>query len=222
MVLRVNSRAAKVFNRTVVLALIVGVYFVVGVGAAHANEKVVLALGDSLTAGFGLKTSSGFVAQLGTRLILSGVNARVIDGGVSGDTSAGGLARLDWLFVDTPDLVIVELGANDGLRGLDPTATMANLEAIVLRVKERGAKVLLSGMQAPPNMGEEYAREFNSIYGALARKYKIVLFPFFLEGVAAQPQLNQIDGIHPNADGVELIVEQILPFVMALLEGDGG
>ena len=222
MVLCLNSRAAKVFNRTLFLALIVGVYFVVGVCAANANEKVVLALGDSLTAGFGLTTSSGFVAQLETRLILSGVSARVIDGGVSGDTSAGGLARLDWLFVDTPDLVIVELGANDGLRGLDPTSTMANLEAIVLRVKERGAKVLLSGMQAPPNMGEEYAREFNSIYEALARKYKIVLFPFFLEGVAAQPHLNQIDGIHPNADGVELIVEQILPFVMALLEGDGG
>jgi acyl-CoA thioesterase-1 len=222
MVLCLNSRAAKVFNRTLVLALIVGVYFVVGVGAANANEKVVLALGDSLTAGFGLTTSSGFVVQLETRLILSGVNARVIDGGVSGDTSAGGLARLDWLFVDTPDLVIVELGANDGLRGLDPTATMANLEAIVLRVKERGAKVLLSGMQAPPNMGEEYAREFNSIYEALARKYKIVLFPFFLEGVAAQPHLNQIDGIHPNADGVKLIVEKILPFVTTLLEGDGG
>ena len=222
MVLCLNSRAAKVFNRTLFLALIVGVYFVVGVGAANANEKVVLALGDSLTAGFGLTTSSGFVVQLETRLILSGVNARVIDGGVSGDTSAGGLARLDWLFVDTPDLVIVELGANDGLRGLDPTATMANLEAIVLRVKERGAKVLLSGMQAPPNMGEEYAREFNSIYEALARKYKIVLFPFFLEGVAAQPHLNQIDGIHPNADGVKLIVEKILPFVTALLEGDGG
>jgi acyl-CoA thioesterase-1 len=222
MVLCLNSSAAKVFNRTLFLALIVGVYFVVGVGAANANEKVVLALGDSLTAGFGLTTSSGFVAQLETRLILSGVNARVIDGGVSGDTSAGGLARLDWLFVDTPDLVIVELGANDGLRGLDPTATMANLEAIVLRVKERGAKVLLSGMRAPPNMGEEYAREFNSIYEALARKYKIVLFPFFLEGVAAQPHLNQIDGIHPNADGVKLIVEKILPFVTALLEGDGG
>jgi len=222
MVLCLNSRAAKVFNRTLFLALIVGVYFVVGVGAANANEKVVLALGDSLTAGFGLTTSSGFVVQLETRLILSGVNARVIDGGVSGDTSAGGLARLDWLFVDTPDLVIVELGANDGLRGLDPTATMANLEAIVLRVKERGAKVLLSGMQAPPNMGEEYAREFNSIYEALARKYKIVLFPFFLEGVAAQPHLNQIDGIHPNADGVKLIVEKILPFVTTLLEGDGG
>ena len=222
MVLCLNSRAAKVFNRTLVLALIVGVYFVVGVCAANANEKVVLALGDSLTAGFGLATSSGFVAQLEIRLVQSGVNAQVIDGGVSGDTSAGGLARLDWLFVDTPDLVIVELGANDGLRGLDPTATMANIEAIVLRVKERGAKVLLSGMQAPPNMGEEYAREFNSIYEALARKYKIVLFPFFLEGVAAQPHLNQIDGIHPNADGVELIVEQILPFVMALLEGDGG
>ena len=222
MVLRLNSRAARVFNQTLVLALIVGVYFVVGVGAAHANEKIVLALGDSLTAGFGLTTSSGFVAQLEIRLVQSGVNAQVIDGGVSGDTSAGGLARLDWLFVDTPDLVIVELGANDGLRGLDPTATMANIEAIVLRVKERGAKVLLTGMQAPPNMGEEYAREFNGIYEAVARKYKIVLFPFFLEGVAAQPHLNQIDGIHPNADGVKLIVEKILPFVTALLEGDGG
>ena len=222
MVLRRYSCAEIVFNRTQVLALIVGACFIIGVGAAHANDRIVLALGDSLTAGFGLAKSSGFVAQLETKLIQSGVNARVIDGGVSGDTSAGGLARLDWLFVESPDLVIVELGANDGLRGLDPAATMANLEAIVLRVKARGAKVLLTGMQAPPNMGEEYAREFNSIYEAVARKHKTVLVPFFLEGVAAQPHLNQIDGIHPNAEGVELIVEQILPFVTALLEAGGG
>jgi acyl-CoA thioesterase-1 len=222
MVLRRYSRAEKVFNRSQVVALIVGAYFIVGVGAVHANDRIILALGNSLTAGFGLAKSSGFVAQLETKLIQSGVNARVIDGGVSGDTSAGGLARLDWLTVESPDLVIVELGANDGLRGLDPAATMANLEAIILRVKARGTKVLLTGMQAPPNMGEEYAREFNSIYEALARKHKTVLFPFFLEGVAAQPHLNQTDGIHPNAEGVELIVEQILPFVTALLEAGGG
>ena len=222
MVLRRYSRAEIVFNRTQFLALIVGAYFIVGVGAAHANDRVVLALGDSLTAGFGLAKSIGFVAQLESKLIQSGVTARVIDGGVSGDTSAGGLARLDWLLVDTPDLVIIELGANDGLRGLDPAATMANLEGIVLRVKAHGAKVLLTGMQAPPNMGEEYAREFNSIYEAVSRKHNTVLFPFFLEGVAAQAHLNQIDGIHPNAEGVELIVEQILPFVSALLEASNG
>ena len=222
MVLRRYSRAEIVFNRTQLLALIVGTYIIVGVGAVHANDRIVLALGDSLTAGFGLAKSSGFVAQLESKLIQSGVKARVIDGGVSGDTSAGGLARLDWLLVETPDLVIVELGANDGLRGLDPAATMANLEEIVLRVKARGAKVLLTGMQAPPNMGEEYALEFNSIYEAVARKHNTVLFPFFLEGVAAQSHLNQIDGIHPNAEGVGLIVEQILPFVSDLLEASSG
>jgi acyl-CoA thioesterase-1 len=198
-------------------ATIVGVLFLLTTPTAQANDKLILALGDSLTAGYGLSKNSGFVAQLESGLARSGLDARVIDGGVSGDTSAGGLARLDWLLVERPDLVIVELGANDGLRGLEPSATMANLEGIVTRVKASGAKVLLAGMQAPPNMGQDYTSEFNRIYETVARKHDAALFPFFLNRVAANPQLNQSDGIHPNAEGVATIVEQILPLVSALL-----
>jgi acyl-CoA thioesterase-1 len=223
MVQRRHSCAESVFNRIAhFFALVVGVLFLIGAGAAQSDDKLILALGDSLTAGFGLAKSSGFVAQLEAKLGQSGIGARVIDGGVSGDTSAGGLARLDWLLVDQPDLVIVELGANDGLRGLDPSATMANLDAILMRLKARGAKVLLTGMQAPPNMGQEYAHEFNGIYETVARKHNTALYPFFLEGVAAKPHLNQSDGIHPNAEGVELIVEQILPLVLTMLAVDAG
>ncbi len=198
-------------------AAITGVLFLLGTNSALADDKLILALGDSLTAGYGLSKSSGFAAQLESKLGRSGIDVRVIDGGVSGDTSAGGLARLDWLLGDVPDLVIVELGANDGLRGLDPAATMANLEGIVTRAKARGANVLLTGMQAPPSMGQDYTHEFNRIYEAVARKHDIALFPFFLDGVAAIPQLNQSDGIHPNAEGVATIVEKILPLVTALL-----
>ena len=204
------------------MAAITGVLLLLLVGAAQADDNLILALGDSLTAGYGLNKSSGFVAQLESRLAQSGIAARVIDGGVSGDTSAGGLARLDWLLVERPDLVIVELGANDGLRGLDPAATMANLEGIVIRVKALGAKVLLAGMQAPPSMGQDYTLEFNRIFETVARKHDAALFPFFLNGVAAKPRLNQSDGIHPNAEGVAMIVEQILPFVTALLAVESG
>ncbi len=216
--------ARTIFNwvRCISIA-ITGAIIFLAAGSAQADDKLILALGDSLTAGLGLSRSNGFVAQLESRLILSGIGVRIIDGGVSGDTSAGGLARLDWLLAtEQPDLVIVELGANDGLRGLDPSATMDNLEGIVMRVKARGAKVLLAGMQAPPNMGRDYTREFNRIYELVARKHDTALFPFFLNGVAAHPQLNQSDGIHPNAEGVAIIVEQILPLVTALLAVESG
>jgi len=177
-----------------------------------------LALGDSLTAGLGLTRETSFPVRLEKALGDTGLNVKVINAGVSGDTTAGGLARLDWLLAEKPDAVLVELGANDGLRGLDPKATEANLDAIVKHIKDRGIKVMLCGMLAPPNLGREYGAEFNRIYAHLAENHNIDLYPFFLEGVAAKRHLNLEDGIHPNAAGVDIIVESILPYVMNLLE----
>ncbi len=178
----------------------------------------VLALGDSLTAGYGLAPADGFVAQLQRALDDAGLDAQVLDGGVSGDTTAGGLARLDWALADEPDAVILELGANDGLRGLDPAATRGNLDALLSRLKDAGRPVLLAGMLAPPNLGPEYGDAFNRIYPELSAKHGAALYPFFLEGVAAVPELNQADGIHPNASGVAVIVARMLPQVRALIE----
>jgi acyl-CoA thioesterase-1 len=186
-------------------------------GAAGGAELRLLALGDSLTAGYGLAPEDGFVAQLQRALDDAGLAARVLDGGVSGDTTAGGLARLDWALADEPDAVILELGANDGLRGLDPAATRANLDAMLTRLGQAGKPVLLTGMLAPPNLGPEYGAEFNRIYPELAAAHGIALYPFFLDGVAAEPGLNQDDGIHPNAEGVRIIVERLLPSLRDLI-----
>jgi len=182
--------------------------------AGAAERAVVLALGDSLTSGYGLPPGKAFPAQLELALGDHGVDAKVINGGVSGDTSAGGLARLDWLLGDKPDLVIVELGANDGLRGLDPAITRGNLDRIIARIREAGAHVLLTGMVAPPNMGTEYGEKFASLYPALAQKHGTAFYPFFLDGVAMDPALNQEDGIHPTAEGISVIVEKMLPVVI--------
>jgi len=149
-----------------------------------------------------------------------GINANIINGGVSGDTSAGGLARLNWLLgpADMPDGVIVAIGANDGLRALEPSETRKNINAILKTLKQKKTPALLAGMQAPPNLGGDYVNEFNSIYPEMAAQYGAVFYPFFLDGVAAQPELNQDDGIHPNVAGVDKIVEQMLPSVLQLLE----
>ena len=147
----------------------------------------------------------------------AGHKVRVINGGVSGDTSAGGLARLDWLMQDKPDLVIVELGGNDALRGQSPAGTRRNLDQIIRRIKARGAGVLLAGMLAPPNMGRTYAAEFNPIFPELARLHNVPLYDFFLDGVIQEPSLMQSDGIHPNAAGTAVIVERILPLVRQTL-----
>lgn len=178
----------------------------------------ILALGDSLIAGYGLAPADGFVAQLQRALDDAGLDVQLLDGGVSGDTSAGGLARLDWALADQPDAVILELGANDGLRGLDPAATRDNLDAMLRRFDQAGTPVLLAGMLAPPNLGPEYGDAFNRIYPELSARHGAALYPFFLEGVAAVPELNQADGIHPNARGVAIIVERMLPHVRALIE----
>lgn len=184
---------------------------------ADGREIRILALGDSLTAGYGLTRAEGFVAQLESALRARGIRARVLDAGVSGDTTAGGLARLDWALADRPDVAIVALGGNDGLRGIDPAATYANLDAILRRLKERNVPALLAGMLAPPNLGAEYGEAFRDAFARLAREHDVIFYPFFLDGVAAEPALNQPDGIHPNARGVAVMVERILPSVEALI-----
>ena len=186
--------------------------------AASAADLTLLAFGDSLVHGYGLGAGDTFPEQLEAALRQEGHAVQVINGGNSGDTSAAGLARLDWALADAPDLVLVELGANDGLRGLDPTATEANLDAILGKLTERDITVLLAGMLAPRNLGAEYAEQFDSLYPRLAAAHDVALYPFFLDGVALEPDLNQPDGIHPNAAGVAVIVERILPHLLPLVE----
>ena len=171
----------------------------------------IVALGDSLTAGFGLPAHAAFPARLEAALKAKGIAAEVADAGVSGDTAAGGLARLDWAVPDGTDGVIVALGANDMLRGLDPAVTRQALDEIVRRLKERNIPVLLAGMRAAPNLGADFGKKFEAIYPELAAKYDVLLYPFLLEGVAADAKLNQRDGIHPSAAGVERMVVGILP-----------
>jgi acyl-CoA thioesterase-1 len=186
--------------------------------AAAAEPVRILALGDSLTAGYNLPASEAFPVKLEAALKAKGHQVTVINAGVSGDTTAGGLARLDWALADRPQAAIVELGANDMLRGLDPGQTFANLDAILGKLKGQGVRVLLAGMKAPPNLGP-FAGEFNAVYPKLADKHKIDLYPFFLDGVASKADLNQGDGIHPTAKGVDRIVEGILPKVRRLIDG---
>ncbi|MFT5486723.1 MAG: acyl-CoA thioesterase-1 [Paracoccaceae bacterium] len=176
-----------------------------------------MVLGDSLTAGYGLPEKEAFPVKLEAALRQSGISAVVINAGVSGDTTAGGLARIGWALADRPTHVLVELGANDALRGIDPKTTRGNLDAIVAKLQAAGVKVMLAGMYAPPNWGKEYETDFRSIYPDLARKYGVGLYPFFLDGVAARRELNQPDGIHPNEKGVAIIVERILPPVRQFL-----
>jgi acyl-CoA thioesterase-1 len=185
---------------------------------ASAAPAKILAFGDSLTAGYGLTEAEGFTGQLEAALQASGVEAEVINGGVSGDTTAGGLARLDWALADKPDLAILELGSNDALRGLDPAQAEANLDQMLQKLAAAEVPVLLAGMYAPRNLGAEYIAAFDAIYPALAEKYDVPLYPFFLDGVAGEVALNQPDGIHPNAEGVAIIVERILPYVREALD----
>ena len=186
-------------------------------GAARAETRLAV-IGDSLTAGYGLALAEAFPARLEAALAADGFDVRVINAGVSGDTTAGGRRRLDWLLADAPQAVIVELGANDGLRGIHRDLVFANLDAILSRLTGEGVAVLLTGMRAPPNYGLAYADAFKAIYPELAAKHGVALYPFFLDGVAARPELNQNDGLHPNARGVAVIVEGILPDVKRLLE----
>ncbi len=183
--------------------------------AAQAQSKTVriAAFGDSLSAGYNLPARAAFPSVLERMLKANGFTVAVENAAVSGDTATAGKDRLDWSIADGTDLVIVELGANDALRGIDPRITEAALDAILTRLKERGMSVILAGMLAPPNNGPDYAKAFNGLYARLAEKHGVPLYPFFLDGVAGQPRLNQPDGIHPTAEGIEEIVKRILPVV---------
>ena len=184
--------------------------------AADRPVKIVV-LGDSLSAGYGLPADAAFPAKLAKALTAKGIAVEVANAGVSGDTASGGLERLDWSVPEGTDAVIVELGANDALRGIDPKVTKAALEGILTKLRDRHVSVLLAGMQAPRNMGPDYVRSFDAIYPALASAYPVVFYPFFLDGVATDPKLNQGDGLHPNAAGVDVIVARILPRVEELI-----
>jgi len=178
--------------------------------AVDAPVKIV-AFGDSLTAGFGLPREATFPARLEAALKARGLAVEIVNAGVSGDTASGGLARLDWSVPEGADAVIVELGANDALRGVAPEVTRAALDAILRRLEERHIAVLLAGMRAPPNMGPDYVRAFDGIFPELAGRHDVVFYPFFLDGVAADRALNQPDGLHPTVQGIEAIVQRILP-----------
>jgi len=180
---------------------------------AASGSRILVALGDSLTAGYLLSQDKGFVPVLERELKARGQNVTLINGGVSGDTTSDGLARLDWTIPDGTHGVILELGANDMLRGLDPAIARANLRDMLMRFRERKIAVLLVGMKAQRNFGPSYVTAFDSLYADLAREFKVPLYPFFLEGVAGEPALTLQDGLHPNAKGVEKIVSNILPHV---------
>lgn len=192
-----------------------------GPGPAAAGSRTgpirIVAFGDSLTAGYNLANEEAFPARLEQALKARNLDVEVQNAGVSGDTSAGALARLDWSVPADADAVIVEFGANDALRGIDPAETRANLDRLIGALTARDQDVLIAGMLAPPNMGREFETEFNAIYPALARSHQAVLYPFFLDGVAAEPKLNQGDGMHPTPAGVDVIVERILPSVIELV-----
>jgi acyl-CoA thioesterase-1 len=190
--------------------------------ARAAEELVLVAFGDSLTAGLGLEDQNAFPTKLEDALQALGNKVRIVNAGVSGDTTSAGLARLDWAIPADADAVIVELGANDALRGQDPDKAYAALDQILVKLKAKDVAVLLTGMEAPRNMGPEYVQAFNAIYPRLAKKHGVAFYPFFLQGVATDPKLNQSDGIHPNAEGVTVIVERILPSVQTLLKQASG
>jgi acyl-CoA thioesterase I len=218
---RIVNAARVALLALVVAALSVAAWPVGAQAQADARTAVprVLVLGDSLTAGFGLPQDGAFPVRLQAWLKGKGVNATVINAGVSGDTSAGGRARLDWaLGANPPEFAIVELGANDALRGLSPDALYKNLDQIVTRLQARGVKVLLAGMYAPRNLGREYDSEFDAVYPRLAKQHGVLLYPFFLDGVEGDPSLIQADGLHPNAKGVDVIVDRIGPYVTKLMQ----
>jgi len=189
---------------------------------AQAGQVKILALGDSLTAGYGIAADKSLPAQLQTRLRADGVDATVVNAGVSGDTTAGGLARVDWALAEKPSHALVALGANDALRGLDPEQAFRNLDAILTKLRAKGVKAMLLGMVAPPNLGGDYGQRFSTIYLRLAEKHQVPLYPFLLDGVASITRLNQPDGMHPTAEGVAVIVDKIAPQIRRFLESPAG
>ena len=188
-----------------------------GIAGAEARTIRIVALGDSLIAGYGLDQADTFTSRIQAALKAQGEDVEVVNAGVSGDTASDGLARADWSIGDDADAVIVELGANDALRGTDPKVTRAALDRLLAGIRNRNLPVLLAGMRAPPNMGPEYIAAFEAIYPDLAQKYGAILYPFFLDDVVLRRDLMQADGMHPNAPGIALIVERMMPFVEKLI-----
>ena len=187
---------------------------------AHAQSAPIkiAVLGDSLAAGYGVKPAESFPARLEAALKAQGRNVTVLNHGVSGDTTAGGLDRIDWMLADKPDIVLVELGGNDALRGTDPKVTEKNLTAIVEKLKAAGVTVWLAGMLAPRNLGSDYVTAFDGLYKRIAEKYQVPLYPFILDGVAQDPAFIQADGIHPNPKGAQVVADKLLPFVTKTLD----
>jgi acyl-CoA thioesterase-1 len=218
-----HSQSRSYGNRTGLVQRLTAVALTIaallGPIAARASDDPVkiVAFGDSLTAGYGLAGNLAFPAKLAAALKAKGIAATVANAGVSGDTSTGGLERLDWSVPDGTQAVIVELGANDALRGIDPALTEKTIDTILTRLQDRKIPVLLAGMKAPPNMGADYTRRFDAIFPKLAATHPVIFYPFFLDGVAADTKLNQADGMHPNPAGVDVIVARILPQVEELI-----
>ena len=206
---------------SIVLLLAFCLSFGAAAGQAWAAPAKILALGSSLTQGYGLPPGTEFTVQLQAALKKAGIDAVVINAGVSGDTSAGGRARLDWSLADHPDAVILELGSNDMLRGIAPSETEKNLRAILDKLGAAHVRVLLTGMHAQRNLGADYVKQFDAIYPRLARDYNVLFYPFFLDGVALNPKLNQADGMHPNPAGVKVVVARMLPYVKKLVAKEG-
>lgn len=198
---------------------LVGLLFAGGAGAA--KPLTLLAFGDSLVHGYGLPAGTTFPERLAVALAGRDYDVRVVNSGNSGETTAGGWARMDWVLAEPADAAIVVLGGNDLLRGLDPAETYKNLDAILTRLESEAVPTLLAGMIAPRNLGADYAAEFDAVYRRLAEAHDVVFYPFFLDGVALEPRLNQDDGLHPNPAGVEVIVQRMLPDVIALLARAG-
>ena len=212
---RRRGYAAKIVIAGLLVAALCSIW---GAQAVDAKPFRLVVFGDSLTAGYGLRPGDAFPEQLARALQSTGHQIDVINSGVSGDTTAAGLARFDWAMPDDADAVIVELGANDALRGIEPAEARANLDEILKRLRERGLRVLLAGMRAPTNWGEDYRRQFDAIFPDLAARHGVALYPFFLDGIVLDPALNQADGIHPNAAGVAEIVKRISPFVEEMIK----
>lgn len=204
-------------TRWAVAALVVAAIGVVP-GAPADGARLIAAFGDSLTAGLGVAADEAFPARLEARLRSEGYQYSVVNAGVSGDTTAGGLRRVDWVLRAKPEIVVVALGANDGLRGQSPAAIRTNLEMIIARLRGAGSRVLLAGMRMPPNYGAEYTREFAGIFPDVARRTRVALVPFLLEGVAADPRFLQPDGLHPNAAGHQIIADRLWPYFLPLLQ----
>jgi acyl-CoA thioesterase I len=215
-----GKQVEKMKRHITPLVLVVAALFTgmsLHISRAESDGTVIVALGDSLTAGYGLSQAQSFPAQLEAALQARGQNVRVVNAGVSGDTASAALKRLDWALPEGASAVIVELGGNDALQGIPPEGTKAALAKIIEQLQDRGLKVLLAGMEAPRNMGQDYVAAFGAIYPDLAKRYDVPLYPFFLEGAALNEALMQKDGIHPNGKGVAKIVENMLPQVEALV-----